>query len=66
MRCEAVLHSLDVLRDGTLSPPEATDVREHFAVCCSCAREWAVAEVLLILAPLNLWMLSARAYCAAA
>ena len=46
MRCEIVKDSLDALRDGTLSLPEAGEVREHLAACQSCAREWEVTEAL--------------------
>lgn len=46
MRCETVKDILDALRDGTLSPPEATEVREHFAACRSCAMDWEVTEAL--------------------
>lgn len=46
MRCEVVKEFLDALRDGTLSRPEAEEVRAHLAACRVCAGEWEVTEAL--------------------
>lgn len=46
MRCETIKDFLDALRDDTLGQLEAAEVREHLAVCSSCAREWEVTEAL--------------------